>query len=245
MIVNNEFNEVMESRMFQNKHGKIHDKPLTILEPSLKLLDNHVSNNDYRLKYSIGSINRNEDTSANIAYDKLIVEFKLNTHFTGDAYSNICIVYDLNAKVPLYKVAAGKTLTTCLNMCIWADTDLYVTDDYHKIESKIQSYLNNLTIKEKEYELFRDTLENTILPHDKLYKTLGNIIYNGNNVMRTATIKAAEELQNSKSDYYIADSDTTLWNVYNAITQQFSNKFNKTYIDVPSNVLELSKIVYN
>lgn len=231
--------------MFQNKHGVIYDKPLTILEPSLKLLDTRVSNNDYRLKYSIGSINRNEDNSANIAYDRIIVEFKLNTHFSADAYSNICIVYDLNAKTPLFKVAAGKTLSTCLNMCIWADTDLYVTDDYHKIELKIQSYLNDLDKREQEYELFRDKLEDTILPKNKLYATLGKIIYNADNTLKAATLKATEELQNSKSDYYIADSDTTLWNVYNAITQQFSNKFSKSYVDVPSNVLELSKIIYN
>lgn len=246
MNINNEFNEILNSRMFQNKHGKIYDKPLTILEPSIKLLDNYVTDENYRLKYTIGSINRNEDSSANIAYDKLIVEFKLNTHFTGDSYSNVCIVYDLNSKLPLFKIAAGKTLTTCLNMCVWADTDLYVTDDYKKLENRLVTYLNDLDDKEKEFELFRNTLEDTVLNKTELFKVIGKILYkSGSSVVRNATVNAIDDLQDSKSNYYIAEDNTTLWNIYNAITQQFSNKFSKTFIDVPSTTLELSKIVYS
>jgi hypothetical protein len=246
MIINNEFKTVLNSRMFQNNYGKVFDTPLAMLEPSLKSLEDYVTNDNYRLKYTIGSINRNEDSSANVAYDKLIVEFKLNTYVGTDDYSNICVVYNLSTKIPTFKVAAGKTLTTCLNMCVWADTDVYVTDDVTKIGTRINKYLADLADKQEEYDKFRTKLEETILNTDKLQTTIGKIIYNSSDsVLKSAVINASSDLQNSKSPYYIAEADTTLWNVYNSITQQFSDKFEKSFIDVPKHTLGLTKILYN
>lgn len=246
MIVNNEFKTILNSRMFQNNYGKVFDTPLNMLEPSLKLLEDYVTNDNYRLKYTVGSVNRNEDNSANTAYDKLIVEFKLNTYVGTDDYSNICIVYNLSTKIPTFKVAAGKTLTTCLNMCIWADTDVFVTDDVAKIGKRIDKYLMDLASKQEAYDNFRTKLEETVLNTDKVHQTLGKVIYNSNDsVLKSAVINAASDLQNSKSPYYIAEADTSLWNVYNSITQQFSDKFEKSFIDVPKHTLKLSQILSN
>jgi len=243
MRINNEFKEVLNSRMFQNSRGKIFDNPSTILNKSLELLDNYVIEDNYRLKTSVGSINRNEDGSPNIAYDKFIVEFKIDTYSNNESYSNICIVYDLTRKNPLFKVAAGKTLVTCLNMCIVADTDLYVTDDYNKISDRIKTYVNMLDNLEKQYETFRDKLENEKLNKLSLYNKIGNIIYNSKGLLQRATVEAIEDLQDSKSNYYIEHDNTTSWNLYNAITQQLSNKLAKGFADVPTETLTLSKLI--
>lgn len=246
MIINNEFREVLNSRMYENRAGKIFDNPITILEPCIKLIESYVDNDDYRVKYSVGSINRNEDKTANIAYDKLIVEFKLNTNFGAEDYSNTCIAYDLSNKEPVYKVAVGRTIRTCLNMCIWTDGNLFVTNDYTKLKDKLQLYVNDLNEKEKQFEIFRDSLENRIITLNQTKQLIGKIVYEGKNTnIRAAAVNASDELQNSKSNYYTADNDTTVWNVYNAITQQFSNKFAKGYTDVLSNTLELTKLVQN
>ena len=247
MIINNELKELLGSRRLETNSGKVCDSPLTILEPSIKIIENYVDESNYRIKSSIGSINRNDNLSANIAYNKVIIEFKLNTTLSSEDYGNVCIVYDLTGKVPIYKTATGRTLKTCLNMCIWADTDLYTTDNHSKIADRIQLYCDTIDKRNKEFEIFRDKLENESLSTNDIYKILGKIIYNSkSSVLRNAVVDASEELQNSKSPYYtIENENTTLWNVYNAITQQFSNKFNKSYLDVPSHTLELSKIVLN
>jgi len=247
MIINNELKELLYSRRFENSSGKVYESPLVVIEPVLKTLENHVSESEYRIKTSIGSINRNDNLSANIAYNKIIIEFKLNTTLSSEDYANICLAYDLTGKVPVYKVATGRTVRTCLNMCIWGDTDIYVTDNYAKINDKIKSYSDIVDKKNKEFEIFKDKLENKELSLNDVYNTLGKILYNAkSSVLRNAVVNATEDLQNSKSPYYTLENENTnMWNIYNAVTQQFSNKFSKGYIDVPTYTLELSKIVSN
>ena len=246
MRVNNTLKELINSRVYQNSSGKVFDSPVEVLSQSIQLLDSYVDDDKYRIKTHVGSVNRNVDNTPNIAYDKVIVEFQLNTFQSTEDYSNMCIVYDLSGKTPVYKIGVGKTIRTCLNMCIWADTDLYTHQDYRKVNDKLSQYLNTLSDIEDSYIKFKDTFENKILDEQQIYKVLGQVIYKTNNAtLRQAVTSAADELQNSKSNYFVESDKTTLWNVYNSITQQFSNKFEKGYIDVPSHTLELSKILYN
>ena len=232
--------------MYQTNNGKVFDTPESILNKHIELLDSYVDDYNYRIKTHVGSVNRNVDNTPNIAYDKVIIEFKLNTFQSTEDCSNMCVVYDLTGKTPIFKLGVGKTVVTCLNMCIWADKDLYTHQDYKKLHDKTSEYLSELQDLEDRYVKFKEKLKNKTLESNQMYKELGKIIYKtNNNVIRQAVLNAADDLQNSKSPYYIQDDNTSLWNVYNAVTQQFSNKLTNGYIDVPSHTLELSKIIYN
>lgn len=246
MLHSNQLKELLNSRVYQNSKGKVFSTPESIFEKPLELLDSYVDDTNYRIRESVGSVNRNSDGTANIAYNKVIIEFKLNTYESTEDYSNICILYDLTGKEGIYKIATGKTVRACLNMCVWADKDLFIHTDYTKLQDKLKSYLDDLDRLEAEYAQFKETLINTKLDKNNTYKVLGKVLYNTNsNTLRTAIVGACDELVNSKSPYYIESDTTNLWNIYNSITQQFSNKFEKNYTDVPSNTLELSKIIYN
>ncbi|HMT01734.1 MAG TPA: hypothetical protein PKD00_00250 [Burkholderiales bacterium] len=247
MIVNRELAEILDSRMYENSKGVVFKSPKEILQPFLDKVSPFVDNDNYRIKYSVGSINRNIDGTSNIAYDKLITEFELSVNGNAGEYSNICLAYDLNNKVPIYKVASGYTIRTCLNMCIVSDYDLFVTDDHTKASQKLVSYINELSLKEQAYLSFKNHLENRKIDINQVEKVIGNLIYNiENKYLKSFVLESVDDLKNSKSNYYIENNETTLWNVYNCITQQISNQFNKKYIDYPSLTTALSnKIMLN
>jgi hypothetical protein len=247
MKINNALKEVLNSRMYENARGTVFNSPKEILTPLIDMLTPYVDSDNYRIKNTVGSINRNDDDSANIAYDKLIVEFELNIGGFAAEYSNMCVVFDLSGKKALYKVAAGHTIRTCLNMCISSDNDLFVSEDTVKINKRLLQYLDEVHNRDREYLVFKEHLENRELNTDKLHQSLGQIVYNTESkVLRNFVIDSLGEFKNSKSNYYIEGEKTNLWNVYNCITQQMSNKFNKGYLDYPSLTLELrNQIILN
>ena len=101
MKINNALKEVLNSRMYENARGTVFNSPKEILTPLIDVLTPYVDDDNYRIKNTVGSINRNDDDSANIAYDKLIVEFELNTGGFAAEYSNMCVVFDLSGKMVL------------------------------------------------------------------------------------------------------------------------------------------------
>jgi hypothetical protein len=116
-----------------------------------------------------------------------------------------------------------------------------------KLIKRLLQYLDEVHNRDREYLVFKEHLENRELNTDKLHQSLGQIVYNTESkVLRNFVIDSLCEFKNSKSNYYIEGEKTNLWNVYNCITQQMSNKFNKGYLDYPSLTLELrNQIILN
>lgn len=200
------------------------------IEPVIDNMLNYCSESDVVIKYSHPQENANEDNSINTSYARVLVQAKIPGYDVLDAGATIGMVYALDKQVPEFTTYAGHEIFACTNLCISADEDVTVTKDNHRAaHAKIMDYLQGIEKKKEEFIQFHNNLQNKELSLEDLETTIGHVLRETltkyKSIGSTAVTYGFKELLNPKSSYSIKNDSTDLWNVYNAITDSYSNKF--------------------
>jgi hypothetical protein len=219
------------------------------LEPVIDEMLKYCDESDISIRYSHEQQNANEDNSINTSYARVLVQGKFKDFTILDSGATVGFVYALDKQIPEFITYSGHEVFACTNLSIYADEDVSLVKDNHKIAHKnIGEYINSLEKQQQKYINFHNNLQQKELSLEDLDTTIGHIlrecIVKYKKVGTSAVLHAHKELLNPRSNYAIKNNSTNLWNVYNAVTDFYSGKFleNQGLLERPLKTKELFNI---
>lgn len=226
---------ILQSKQFI-KNGVAFLKPLDYLNPIIDIIGsdniaiegshlNEVGEDDVHLK-SYGRIS-------------LIKSFEIDEEIN---YS-LGYIYALNVGKPFLKVFSGVNVKACTNLCIFNANNItkfdILTNGEGAAERMREYFLNvNEQINKAKVVIFE--MKNTFLTTEEVKKCLGQLLMNFSNTKNiagtTCIVNAAKLITDNNSKYYF-ENNTSCWNLYNALTDNYRDTTH--IIDQPEKVLSL------
>ena len=195
--------------------------------------------------------NANEDESINVAYARLKAEVKLD--FNNDIMEKtIGMVVALDTQNPIIKVYSGSRVFACTNLCIANADNVFSANVMSNLESGYsmldQYRLNADKEWTKSLEVWKNMQETNMTGVEveaKLGEMLRKVIKGGQfkQLGTNPITRAAKYLFGADGPYRITDNSTTVWNIYNAMTQAITD--NKEIVTAPNKTLIATKLVLN
>ena len=209
------------------KSGVTYETPAYFLEPMLNMV-NKWRGSDYIIKYEDAVVNAEEDKSENISYGRFAIDAKVAN---GEFNKRIGIVVALNINAPIIGAYSGTEVSACTNLCVFnyehMSTFLLNSKDYKKVYDNLDSYFNNIDAIYTEYLEVIDRMKNKVLNTQQINEFMGELLFYGSNHQQLGTtpvLSAVKALSDEQSIYSIREGQTTLYNIYNSITQNITDK---------------------
>lgn len=208
------------------------------VEPFLERMHNltsnfnvHVELPDQYTKTNDGGIDIDD-----ITYNRVWVEGILGPEYSFDGHEGVIgMVYGLDVRKPVFKVYKGAIRSACTNLCVFNPELLKVQEiesdtavDFRLVDSVIQ--------EADDTRMWIDNIRNTPFTLTNLDESLGSWIRktidksfdNGFGRVKLSPGDVIDAYKamfvDEKSDYYIdITSDPSMFNVYNAFTQQITD----------------------
>lgn len=239
-----ELKDVLESKVYLKENSAVSFmSPSTYIQPFLDV----VKDRELHVNVSDSVINANDDNTQNIAYARVNIEAILDSPIPG-FQSRVGMIYALDIQKPMVRIYSGQRAVACMNLTIFNSEKVFTQDllgNYADAYRKAEEYVEQ---KQKEIEEFTATyneLTQTLLDREQLNEELGRLlrVASRTRVGTTPIVGAAKLVDDSSSAYYVKAGDTcSRWNLFNAITQNFSNREEKEVMDTPIKVVQLSKL---
>lgn len=223
--------------------------PETYIRPFLDIVEKVTP--EFKVTVAEQSINLDPNSKEeNIAYAKVLIEAALPIFADAEGENHIPtfgLVYSLNGTKPVIKTYYGYNVKVCTNLTIFGadkvvSNDLFSTN-FKTFYDKINGFVDGVEKDQIEYKKIISALKELNIDRSGIYDVLGNIrekIYRNKLVLGISHITQAERLLYSPdSRYYVGhyeETGTSLWNIYNAISQTITDdtnivdKANKTVI---------------
>jgi hypothetical protein len=182
-----------------------------------------------------------EDNNLITAYGRLAVikSFEIDEEIN---YS-VGYIYALNVGKPFVKVFSGVNVKACTNLCVFnsshrAKFDI-LTDGSGAFE-KVKDYIKDVNTDIENAKKIIFDMKNTFLNFEEVKLCLGQLLVNfskTNNIAgRNCILSAGKLITDPQSRYYF-ENETTAWNLYNALTDNYRDSTH--IIDHPEKVLAL------
>lgn len=152
-------------------------------------------------------------------------------------------IYALNVGKPFVKVFSGVNVRACTNLCVFnsshrAKFDI-LTDGSGAFE-KVKDYIKDVNANIENARKIIFDMKNTCLNFEEVKLCLGQLLVNfsqSKNIAGTnCIVNAGKLITNPLTDYYF-ENETTVWNLYNALTDGYRDSTH--IIDHPEKVLAL------
>lgn len=187
----------------------------------------------------IDSQNQNDNGELNIAYSVIKVEAQLPIELPNVGYANVGLMYNLKPKNPIFSAYSGLRVRACTNQVITnADMLLRVADDYKRCEQSAIEMLTTIETKMEQFKQFHNTLQTT-LSIEHVHEILGFMLWNRQHYSKSVVTNALDYLSSAGSQYLIRDNVTTMWNVFNAMTQSITDS--RDLFNAPRATLKLAE----
>jgi hypothetical protein len=223
--------------------------PMDYVGNPIEALSKYCSEDSLTIKVSHASENANEDESVNTSYGRVIVEGKIPGYDVLDSGLTLGFAYALDKQIPEFITYMGHTVFSCTNLCISADEDVSRFRDNHKAaQAQFKTYLDGIEKEKDRFITFHNRLQNKELGLEDLETSIGHIIRKAigsyKQIGTSSVVSAYKSIVTSGSSYSMQNESTDMWNVYNAITDNYSKKFinNSGLIERPIKTKELSKL---
>lgn len=224
-----ELDNILASKRYVNEGSKIQFMhPGDIINPFLDTLNFDPAADVLEVKTSGEVVNENEDGSKNIAYPRFLLSVNKG-HSFSDYDNTFGVIVAMNLGQPIMKVYSGQEAKACTNLCIWNASDVFQQSLNSDINFSIQTVKQFFERKEEQIEEYRQVhqhLVDTYWNRNQLFSKLGELLVRSHkSKLGTGPIVgASRHLQDVKSRYYAMDKEeTSLYNVYNAITQAITD----------------------
>lgn len=243
-MVSHEFTlpEVLEGKATRIKN-KDYFKTSDYLNPFLDRMSKYTNNFTVKVKCP-DQITLTDDgniVTDDLTFNRVNIEAILPNEYAYDGHTQVVgMVYGLDVRKPICKFYSGAERSACTNLCVFSPSGL----DIQEIEPEtainyrvIETLLNRTETVSKTLRMLSNT--NFEASDLNINENLGRWIRNamsmeyssgyGKVKIKTATvIDAYKDLfVNEDSEYWTGDSDCSMYNVYNAFTQQITNDWDK------------------
>lgn len=198
--------------------------PKSIIQPFLDSIDFQDDENMV-VKVQSPVVNDNLDGTSNIAYPRFALEVSRSLdNSLSETYTNVFgVLAAMDIGKPTVKVYSGFNAKACTNLTVFNAEHVYSQDllqNFANLWKMVKSYHDMNEEKVEEYKAVHEKLINTFLDNERVNNTLGKAlrIANKYGLGTTPVVGAAKLLDNRKSIYYF-EKETSLYNVFSAITQ--------------------------
>ena len=256
--------DIQLGQLLKGKQTRIKDKEYfeteAYVNPFLERMSKLTS--DFRVKVELPdqvTLTKEGDVNMeDITYNRVWVQAVLPEQYDVDNHQDVIgMVYGLDTRKPVVKFYRGGLNRACTNLYVFNPDYLEVQElqpetaiDFHSLDVLIN--------KANEIKVFLERLHNLTFPRENQYinEQLGMWIrnclnypyYNGINNVKLATSTAIDAykllFEKEASPYYVqSDSNTDMFNVYNAFTELISNDKDKDIMNKCEKTLLLKSIL--
>ena len=234
--------EVLQGKATRIK-SKDYFKTSDYLNPFLDRMSKYTDNFSVQVKMP-DQITLTEDGNVvtdDLTFNRVNGEAILPEEYAFEGHTQVVgIVYGLDVLKPVAKLYSGAERSACTNLCVFSPNGLSVQEiapesalDY----SPIDRLINRTETISKTLKMLSET--EFVASEMNINESLGRWIRNamgmnfsngyGKTKIATSTILDAykELFVDEDSDYYTGDEDCSMFNVYNAFTQQITNDLKK------------------
>jgi len=180
-------------------------------------------------------VNQNIGGDENIAYPRFLVELRKSEVLFGDVqYQNTFgLLVAMDQQNPLVKVYTGMNVSACTNLCIFNAEHVFQQNLMESLDNTfnaVKMYANNEQQKIDDYRKTHERLVNTVMNQEQLNERLGYLLRMANTTkLGTSPIVGAAKLLSDRKSVYFTDKESTLYNLYNAVTQGITDSADLFY----------------
>jgi hypothetical protein len=234
--------EVLEGKATRIKN-KDYFKTSDYLNPFLDRMSKYTNNFTVKVKCP-DQITLTDDgniVTDDLTFNRVNIEAILPNEYAYEGHTQVVgMVYGLDVRKPICKFYSGAERSACTNLCVFSPSGL----DIQEIEPEsainyqvIETLLNRTETVSKTLRMLSNT--NFEASDLNINESLGRWIRNAMSmeyssgygkvkIKTTTVIDAYKDLfVNEDSEYWTGDSDCSMYNVYNAFTQQITNDWDK------------------
>ena len=192
-----------------------------------------------------------------LTFNRVNIEAILPNEYAFEGHTQVIgMVYGLDVRKPIVKLYSGAERSACTNLCVFSPNGLNIQEiepetaiDYSPIQNLME---RTETIGKTLRMLNNTTFETTDTNINECFgRWIRNAMHfdysNGYGKVKIATsmvIDAYKDLfENEDSEYFTGEYDTTMFNVYNAFTQQITNDLKKDCFTRYEKTLLIGKIL--
>lgn len=244
MAVKHEFTlkEVLEGKATRIK-GKDYFKTADYINPFLDRMSKYTDNFTVEVKTpdQITLTDDGQVMTDDLTFNRVHVEAVLPNEYAFEGHVQVIgMVYGLDVAKPVAKLYSGAERSACTNLCVFSPNGLAVQEiapesaiDYTPIERLInRTETISKTLKMLEHTTFEASDTNI---NESLGRWIRNSMYmsyaNGYGKVKVATsmvLDAYKDLfEDEDSEYYTGVDDCSMFNIYNAFTQQVTDNMKK------------------
>lgn len=241
--------EILDTKTYI-RQGSQARTPREYLEPVLEAIDQR--GGVATVKTGKPVANANEDDSINTSFGRVLIQADFPECRIDSVGSSqkVGFIYALDKQIPEFITYTGQEVFACTNLCVSSDEHVHNFKDNHThAHGKIKDYLDGMDKHKEEFITFHNKLQQKELSLEDMDTTIGHIlrmsIKKYRRIGRSAIMHGLSEMVKPDSMYSASEDGTNLWNVYNSITDYYSNKFKKNeYLyERPVKTKELSSLV--
>lgn len=244
MAVKHEFTleEVLEGKATRIK-GKDYFKTADYINPFLDRMSKYTDNFTVEVKTpdQITLTDDGQVMTDDLTFNRVHVEAVLPNEYAFEGHVQVIgMVYGLDVAKPVAKLYSGAERSACTNLCVFSPNGLAVQEiapesaiDYTPIERLInRTETISKTLKMLENTTFEASDTNI---NESLGRWIRNSMYmsyaNGYGKVKVATsmvLDAYKDLfEDEDSEYYTGVNNCSMFNIYNAFTQQVTDNMKK------------------
>lgn len=244
MAVKHEFTlkEVLEGKATRIK-GKDYFKTADYINPFLDRMSKYTDNFTVEVKTpdQITLTDDGQVMTDDLTFNRVHVEAVLPDEYAFEGHVQVIgMVYGLDVAKPVAKLYSGAERSVCTNLCVFSPNGLAVQEivpesaiDYTPIERLInRTETISKTLKMLEHTTFEASDTNI---NESLGRWIRNSMYmsyaNGYGKVKVATsmvLDAYKDLfEDEDSEYYTGVDNCSMFNIYNAFTQQVTDNMKK------------------
>lgn len=234
--------EVLQGKATRIKN-KDYFKTADYLEPFLERMSKYTDNFTVKVKMP-DQITLTEDGSVvtdDLTFNRVNVEAVLPDEYAFEGHTQVVgMVYGLDVRKPICKLYSGAERSACTNLCVFSPSGLNVQEIEPETAINFSCIKGLMERTETISRTLRRLSDTTFVASDEnINESLGRWIRNAMamdfssgygkvKIATTSVIDAYKDLfENEDSEYWTGDSDCSMFNVYNAFTQQITNGWSK------------------
>lgn len=234
--------EVLEGKATRIK-GRDYFKTSDYIEPFIERMSKYTDNFSVEVKMpdQITLTDDGDIITDDLTFNRVHIEAILPNEYAFEGHTQVIgLVYGLDVLKPVAKFFSGAERSACTNLCVFSPNGLAIQEinpetalDYAPIEKLLNRTESiSKTLKRLSETTFVASEKNI---NESLGSWIRNAMYmnyaNGYGKVKVATsmvLDAYKDLfEDPESSYYTGANDCSMFNVYNAFTQQVTNNLKK------------------
>lgn len=256
--------EITIDQLLQGKQTRIKDKDYfptrAYVEPFLEKMSKLT--NDFRVKVELPDqitlTSNGEINQEDITYNRVWVQAVMPPEYVVDNHDEVVgMIFGLDTRKPVAKFYRGGLNKACTNLCVFSPSFLQ-TQEIAPNSALDYEALDYIQGKAYALKAYLDRLHNTPFYRDDQYlnEELGKWVrnclnipfHNGVHTVKLAVSTAIDAykllIEKEESPYFIKpESNSTMFNVYNAFTELISNDKDKDIMNKCEKTLLLNHIL--